>query len=332
MLEEPHYLEKLTPKRQDSPQTSAGRQLKTRRQSLKLSLAQIEVDTKIRGKFLTALESGDYSSLPNDIYSRGFVQHYANHLGLDGVAIAAAYALERGGVAAGETKRPRLEKPKRFVLTGPMFAALGGLLLIAVVFSYLVWEFLALAGAPQLSITSPATDTAVTGAVIEVDGHTTPGADVTINASPILSDTNGNFSEKVALQSGVNAIRVTSQSKLGKSTTVTRNVLATLPSVDAIAASVPSATFNGVAVAVSVNDTTSMEVMVDGQEAWRGTVLAGWSKVFTGTNDVSITTGNAGATSVTVTNTVVTNKKLSPLGKEGEIRRDQDFAKDTVIP
>ena len=43
-------------------------------------------------------------------------------------------------------------------------------------------------------------------------------------------------------------------------------------------------------------------------------------------------TGNAGATSVTVTNSVVANKKLSPLGRNGEIRRNQDFAKDTVIP
>jgi hypothetical protein len=277
MREESVYQERLQARRPDPSKSNVGRQLRSRRQALKLSLAQIEIDTKIRGKFLTALESGDYSSLPNDVYSRGFVQHYANH-------------------------------------------------------GYLVWEFLALAGAPQLAVTNPATDTTITGAVIEVDGHTTPGADVNINDSPILSDTNGNFSEKVALQNGVNTIRIVSQSKLGKTSTVTRNVLATLPAVDPATATVPQATFNGIAVAVKVSDTTSMEVMVDGQEAWRGTVLAGWSKVFTGANDVSLTTGNAGATSVTVTNTAVADKHLSQLGRVGEIRRDQDFAKDTVIP
>jgi cytoskeletal protein RodZ len=324
--------QKPASKRQEPSQPSVGRQLKSRRQALKLSLAQVEIDTKIRGKFLTALESGDYSSLPNDVYSRGFVQHYANHLGLDGVSIAVAYAQERGGVAAGATKRPKLEKSKRFVLTGPMFAALGGLVLIVAVFGYLFWQFLALAGAPQLSITSPDGDVAITGADIDVNGHTTPGADVSINESPILSDTNGNFSDRVSLQSGVNVIRISSQSKLGKTSSVTRNVLATLPSVDATSAAVPNATFSGIAVAVSVNETTSMEVTVDGQQALLGTVLAGWSKVFTGTNDVNITTGNAGATSVVVTNSVVANKKLSPLGREGEIRRNQDFAKDTDIP
>jgi hypothetical protein len=90
--------------------------------------------------------------------------------------------------------------------------------------------------------------------------------------------------------------------------------------------------FNGIAVAVAVKETTSMVVIVDGAEVFRGTFVAGKSRVFTGASDVNITSGNAGATSLTVTNTVVANKVLSPLGKEGEIRRDQNFAKDTVIP
>src|SRR5664279_2753552 len=97
---------------------NVGQQLKARRQAIRLSLAQVELDTKIRGKFLTALESGDYKSLPNDIYSRGFVQHYANHLGLDGAFVAAQYVAERGGIETADTKRPRMERPRRFVITG----------------------------------------------------------------------------------------------------------------------------------------------------------------------------------------------------------------------
>jgi cytoskeletal protein RodZ len=316
---------------EESKQLSVGQQLKARRQALRLSLAQVEVDTKIRGKFLTALESGDYSKLPNDIYSRGFVQHYASHLGLNGTEVAAAYARERGGVAAGGMKRPRLERPKRLVFTGQIVAVLAGLVVVGAVFGYLLWQFSALAGAPRLVVTNPDADVSLTGGVIEVSGHTTPGADVNVNDSPVLTDTDGNFSEKVALQDGVNAIRVTSRSKLGKASTVTRNVLAKLPKADAAPAVAPDKPFAGVAVAVSVRDATSIVVMIDGKEAFRQIVMAGWSKTFTGANDVNITTGNAGATSVVVTNNVAAGKKLSPLGKEGEIRRNQDFAKDTVI-
>ena len=309
-----------------------GPQLKARRQALRLSLAQVEVDTKIRGKFLTALEAGDYAKLPNDIYSRGFVQHYANHLGLDGGAIAVAYVRERGGMMAGETRRPRLARPKRLVFTGQIVAVLVVIAVVLGVFGYLLWQFSALAGAPVLSLTTPSADEAITGGAIDVSGHTTPGADISINDSPVLTDTDGNFSEKVALQNGVNVIRVTSRSKLGKTSTVTRNILAKLPQVGGAGATVPAATFAGVAVAITVKETTAMVVVVDGKESFRGTVVGGWSEEFTASNDVNITTGNAGATSVVVTNSVAANKSLSPLGREGEIRRNQDFAKDTVIP
>src|SRR5882672_7529558 len=99
----------------EEKQLNVGQQLKARRQALRLSLAQVELDTKIRGKFLTALESGNYASLANDIYSRGFVQHYANHLGLNGALVAAEYVKERGGVAQADTKRPQLERTARLV-------------------------------------------------------------------------------------------------------------------------------------------------------------------------------------------------------------------------
>jgi cytoskeletal protein RodZ len=315
----------------ESKNPNVGQQLKARRQALRLSLAQVEVDTKIRGKFLSALESGDYTSLPNDIYSRGFVQHYANHLGLNGVSIAADYATERGGVAAGETRRPQMERPKGIVFTGKILAALAGLVVIVSVFSYLLWQFSALAGAPRLMVTSPDADQTLTGGVIDVSGSTTPGADITVNDSPVLTDTDGNFSEKVALQDGVNAIRVMSRTKLGKSTVVTRNVLAKLPKIDAAKAVVPAAPFDGVSVAISVKETTSIVVVADGK-AVSMTVVAGWSKRFDAKDKIVVTTGNAGATSVTVTNKVVAGKVLSPLGREGEIRRNQEFAKDTVIP
>ncbi|HSX03088.1 MAG TPA: RodZ domain-containing protein [Candidatus Saccharimonadia bacterium] len=314
------------------PNIPVGQQLKARRQALRLSLAQVEVQTKIRGKFLTALESGDYSSLPNDIYSRGFVQHYASHLGLNGAAIAAAYAAERGGITAGRTKRPQLQQSRRLVFTGPIVAALSAVIIIVAILGYLLWQFSALAAPPQLTITTPSADTTITGGVIDLSGKTTPGADVTINDSPVLTDTDGSFSEKVALEDGINAIRITATSKLGKSTSVTRNILAHLPKVDSAAATVPAATFDGIAIAVSVRETTSMVVVVDGVERFRGTFVAGRSYLFTGTATIDITTGNAGATSLIITNSTVASKKIDALGRSGEIRRNQAFAKDTVFP
>ena len=77
---------------------------------------------------------------------------------------------------------------------------------------------------------------------------------------------------------------------------------------------------------------TGVVVTVDGKEAFRGIFADGTSKLFTGTSDILVTTGNAGITSVTVTNSTVANKALGLLGKPGEIRQKQDFGTTTVFP
>lgn len=42
-----------------------------------------EADTKVRKKYLVALEEDDYSALPAPVYARGFLQIYAEYLGID---------------------------------------------------------------------------------------------------------------------------------------------------------------------------------------------------------------------------------------------------------
>lgn len=48
-----------------------------------LSLEQAAEDTKIRKRFLAALEDGEYHMLPAPVYARGFIRTYAEYLGID---------------------------------------------------------------------------------------------------------------------------------------------------------------------------------------------------------------------------------------------------------
>ena len=48
-----------------------------------MDLFRVERDTKIRMKYLTAMEQGDFAELPADVYARGFLRNYASYLGLD---------------------------------------------------------------------------------------------------------------------------------------------------------------------------------------------------------------------------------------------------------
>src|SRR6266478_9379535 len=60
---------------------SSLREARTRRQ---IGVAQVEEATKIRGKYLRALEEEQFDLLPSQTYVKGFLRTYADYLGLDG--------------------------------------------------------------------------------------------------------------------------------------------------------------------------------------------------------------------------------------------------------
>jgi cytoskeleton protein RodZ len=61
-----------------------GNSLREARLRQGLDLPRIETDTKIRGKYLRALEDERFEALPGETYVKGFLRTYADYLGLDG--------------------------------------------------------------------------------------------------------------------------------------------------------------------------------------------------------------------------------------------------------
>jgi len=59
-----------------------------------ISLSEISEHTHIRQAFLQALEEGNFETLPSVGHTKGFVISYAQYLGLDANALAAAVAQE----------------------------------------------------------------------------------------------------------------------------------------------------------------------------------------------------------------------------------------------
>lgn len=68
-----------------------GQALRRQRESSGMDLQEVERRTKIRRRYLEALESGDWSVLPGDVYARGFVRAYAECVGLDGFKLLEQY-------------------------------------------------------------------------------------------------------------------------------------------------------------------------------------------------------------------------------------------------
>ena len=67
----------------NSPLQTLGALLRERREQRSVSLADVEKGTRIRQKYLAAIEADEWHLLPGEVVGRGFLRNYANFLRLD---------------------------------------------------------------------------------------------------------------------------------------------------------------------------------------------------------------------------------------------------------
>lgn len=75
-------------------------QLRTARTEAGIDIATAEYATKIRSKYLRALESGDWAALPEETAAKSFLRTYGDYLGLDGRALVEVF--KAGQVSVGD--------------------------------------------------------------------------------------------------------------------------------------------------------------------------------------------------------------------------------------
>lgn len=79
-----------------------GKALHEARRRRRIDLAQVEESTKIRSRFLLAIENEEWEALPGEAYIGGFIRTYAAYLGLDGPRLAEQHRHEVGVSRPGE--------------------------------------------------------------------------------------------------------------------------------------------------------------------------------------------------------------------------------------
>lgn len=73
--------------------TDIGATLREARMRARLDVSEIEARTKIRAKYLRALENEEWDLLPGPTFVRSFLRTYAHALGLDGKSLVEEYRL-----------------------------------------------------------------------------------------------------------------------------------------------------------------------------------------------------------------------------------------------
>ena len=185
-----------------------------------VDLYRAERDTKIRARYLAALERGDYRELPGAVYTKGFLRNYALYLGLDPDEVLLQWRRERGDPREPQpvisVPRP-IAAPRRGLTFSPsliVFALLVGLVIVFMV--WLGFQLLRFSKPPTIAVTDPAV------AVLEVDedatsylleGSTIPGGSVTVKTADVEARANadsvGRWTLQVDLRRGENLFKIT---------------------------------------------------------------------------------------------------------------------------
>jgi cytoskeletal protein RodZ len=215
---------------------SLGEQLRAQRERKTITLEQAAADTRIREKFLKALEEGDYPSLPGAVYTRGFLRNYSDYLDLETDELVVLYQQERGGAPPEPAPKRSSFKPYRPVVHQSLIfrpVILVPVLIIAFVGSflgYIYYQFTTFATLPKLELLDPSADGVAASSDLIVRGVTVPGRRVTVTVFPgsdffdLHSGDDGAFGATVSLSPGSNHVVVEVTDASGKTNHVSRNI------------------------------------------------------------------------------------------------------------
>lgn len=200
-------------------QETLGQRFKNARGAKKISLVEAEAGTKVRAKFLAALEEGKWSILPQAVYVRGFVLAYARFLELNIEEIEKAFEEEvvihtrRENRSLAYTRKVKETK----VLITPRFLAYTTVsAFVLVMISYIVYQVSGFAGSPNLKIVTPENNAVVENDTLDLSGITDTNTIVKVNEENVPITDDGRFTQPLKLHRGVNVISVKAVNKAKK--------------------------------------------------------------------------------------------------------------------
>lgn len=297
-----------------------GRLLMEARTAKGLSLADVETVTRIRQKWLEALENGEYNKLPQGAVARGFLRTYAAYLGLDTQAALNLYADESGdhgdAVLMAEPGKPRYVdyRPLEVELIEPISPAnwwmpwvIAGLVVLALGVG--AWWFLSrnpgwnplAAIAPPPPATATPTNTATAWVVTA-----TPQATITAPAPEAMTTAD-------ILAVATSDILPLPTPTVPASPTPTPRPTAT-----------PEVVASGIVLEASATQRSWVRVTVDGAVAEEGFLSVGDQRVWEAGQSVVIRTGNGGGV-----NLILNGQDLGPMGDVGQVVERSWVAADT---
>jgi len=207
---------------------TVGQILRKTRAQKEIPFEEVEAKTKIRVKYLKAIEDDDYHQIPGGIVvTKGFIKNYGEYLGLSSKNLLAAFRRDFGKDQKGQVLPRGIYKPlgKIGFSWTPRTTIIASTLFLSCIFVlFLGYQFFLFLGPPRLQVTAPSENQIFKTPSIKVEGKSDGDAALYINKELISLDEQGNFSESINLIPGENIIRIEAVSRQGKKSVIERKV------------------------------------------------------------------------------------------------------------
>lgn len=286
---------------QAHPLGEIGEILKNQRERLGFSIANVESQTYIPGRYLQAIEDGSLEALPSTVQGKGMVKNYAQFLGLDPEPLLLSYAdvlqdrLMESRDDLDPRTQPAFKASFRRLLASPTILWVGVVLLISVVSIWSGWL---------------------------IFGNRDPGTDSTPTipgVAAILLPTSTNTALPDEIDSTPGDIGIDISSTPGSNDIDNENQLPT-----------PTSVITGnekVLVQLIIIQRSWVRVTVDNIIAFEGRLVPGSVKLFGGELSIEVLTGNAGGVEV-----IFNQQDLGAMGLYGEVINRVYTADGIAIP
>lgn len=273
--------------------TAIGKTLSQRRESLSLTLDEIERHTHVGEHYLKALEAGEFGRLPSSVQARGMLNNYARFLDLEVDALLLTFA--EGLQTQRLERQPRLDEPPQ--RPASKFPFKNGLLfkikIPAAIRRYLSVDIFLGGGLVLFLLTFAiwGTSRIVNLRADFTPQPTAPSISIILISTPEVATSTHT---PTTAQNGANTI---------------------IPAAgETLVLTMPAAGQGPVQVVVIAQNQAWVRVTIDGKVQFEGRVTAGTAYPFDGNTQIEILTGNGRAISI-----LYNQNNLGPMGNFGEV-------------
>jgi len=301
-----------------------GIYLKAIREKQGKSLEEIATKTFIPLRLLKAIEVGNAQPLPEAVFIQGFIRRYAEALGLNGMDLSQRFAVATMPVPPSFAEPPTAPVDPALALrppTSPSIAPTAPVAPSAVTPSPVTPSPVTLPATPPTG--SPLPRGQVLEPTIEsaqrpnwIPAYVVGGLVVLIGLGYAIAGQFRSPTEAPAFPEASTEPDLPRQPPPGTSETpaiATAPITSPSPVVSPSPQLAPAA--GPVAVNVNFQGTSWIEVTIDGQVAFEGTLEAGTQRTWSGQEQVTIVAGNAGAVLVSYN-----QGQATPMGGAGEVQ------------